>query len=166
LWKQFSIVNQNCFKSILKSLFLSKCYYLLIISEKIFCTLETNISRVEISIPKSSNYPYYDRCHRKDLDSFAILNHRKDIRSMEWKANNTVACSQWEYNFTQIPYASIAAEVKYPWMRLYKNIKHMENMERKSKFANTLRQINRAINWDYNTIFPVISIIIRYRIHE
>lgn len=72
---------------------------------------------MEIGVPKSQNYPYYDQCHRRDLDFFALLNHRKDIRSIEWKANKTVDCSQWEYNFTQIPYASIAAEVKYLWVR-------------------------------------------------
>lgn len=68
--------------------------------------------RVEVGIPKSQNYPHYDQCHRKDLDFSAVLSH--GIRSVEWKTNKTVGCSRWEYNFTQIPYASIAAEVKYP----------------------------------------------------
>lgn len=72
-----------------------------------------NIFRVEIGIPKSQDYPYYDRCRRRDLDFFPILNH-KDIRSIKWETNKTVDCNEWEYNLTEIPYASIAAEVKYP----------------------------------------------------
>ncbi|XP_011137007.1 organic cation transporter protein [Harpegnathos saltator] len=75
--------------------------------------------RIELGIPKSQNYPYYDQCHRKDLDFSAILSRGGDIRSIEWKTNKTVDCSRWEYNFTQIPYASIAAELDWVCDREY-----------------------------------------------
>lgn len=86
---------------------LSSCYL-----QRDISYIRIDVFRVEIGIPKSQNYPYYDQCHQRDLD-FAVLEHRKDIRSIEWKVNKTMDCSQWEYNYTQIPYASIAAEVKY-----------------------------------------------------
>ncbi|KAM0735441.1 Carcinine transporter [Formica fusca] len=94
-------------------------FFLTLLPREHWCKIEELVSsnftqeeRVKIGIPKSQDYPYYDRCHRRDLDFFSILNH-KDIRSIEWKTNKTVNCNQWEYNFTQIPYASIAAELDW-----------------------------------------------------
>ncbi|KAL6268680.1 hypothetical protein P5V15_001810 [Pogonomyrmex californicus] len=95
-------------------------FFLTLVPQEHWCKIEELISlnltqeeRVEIGIPKSQSYPYYDRCHRRDIDFFPIINHRMDIRSIEWKANKTVDCNQWEYNFTQIPYASIAVELDW-----------------------------------------------------
>ncbi|XP_011344012.1 carcinine transporter isoform X2 [Ooceraea biroi] len=95
-------------------------FFLTLVPQEHWCRIEDLVSlnltqeeRVRISIPKSQDYPYYDRCHRKDLDFSALLNHRKDTRSIEWRTNQTVDCNRWEYNFTQIPYASIAAELDW-----------------------------------------------------
>ncbi|XP_011704164.1 PREDICTED: organic cation transporter protein-like isoform X3 [Wasmannia auropunctata] len=102
-------------------------FFLTLVPQEHWCKINELVSsnltqeeRVEIGIPKSQNYPYYDRCHRRDLDFFSIVNHKKDYtRSIEWKANKTVDCSGWEYNFTQIPYASIAAELDWVCDREY-----------------------------------------------
>lgn len=95
-------------------------FFLTLVPQEHWCKIEELVSsnftqkeRMEFGIPKSQDYPYYDRCQRRDLNFFPILNH-KDIRTIEWETNKTVDCNQWEYNFTEIPYASIAAEVKYP----------------------------------------------------
>ncbi|KMR04755.1 solute carrier family 22 member 3-like protein [Lasius niger] len=94
-------------------------FFLTLVPQEHWCKIEELVSsnftqkeRVEIGIPKSQDYPYYDRCHRRDLDFFPILNH-KDIRSIKWETNKTVDCSEWEYNLTEIPYASIAAELDW-----------------------------------------------------
>ncbi|XP_072757437.1 carcinine transporter-like [Anoplolepis gracilipes] len=100
------------------TLYFSQFFFTLLPQEH-WCKIEELVSsnftqkeRVEIGIPKSQDYPYYDRCHRWDLDFLPILNH-KAARSSEGKTNKTVDCNQWEYNFTQIPYASIAAELDW-----------------------------------------------------
>ncbi|XP_024871018.1 solute carrier family 22 member 3-like [Temnothorax curvispinosus] len=95
-------------------------FFLTLVPQEHWCKIEeliplnlTREERVKIGVPKSQNYPYYDQCHRRDLDFSVILSHGKDIRSVELKANKSVDCSHWEYNFTQIPYASIAAELDW-----------------------------------------------------
>ncbi|XP_029166157.1 carcinine transporter-like isoform X2 [Nylanderia fulva] len=100
-------------------------FFLTLVPHEHWCKIEELVSsnftqeeRVELSIPKSPDYPYYDQCHRRDVDFFPILNH-KDVRSIEWETNNTVNCNQWEYNFTEIPYASIAAELDWVCDREY-----------------------------------------------
>lgn len=72
-----------------------------------------SLFRIQIAIPVTNEYPYYDQCYRKDLDFKEILKSSKDPRSSEFQTNRTVECTQWEYNFTQIPYSSIGTEVKY-----------------------------------------------------
>ncbi|KAL0102049.1 hypothetical protein PUN28_018534 [Cardiocondyla obscurior] len=102
------------------SLYFSQ-FFLTLVPQEHWCKIEKLISlnftqeeRVKIGIPKSQYYPYYDRCHRLDLNISAILSYRKDIRSIDFKANRTFTCSDgWEYNFTQIPYASIASELDW-----------------------------------------------------
>ncbi|KAH0945542.1 hypothetical protein HN011_010349 [Eciton burchellii] len=95
-------------------------FFLTLVPQEHWCRTEelvplnlTQEERVSISIPKSQEYPYYDRCHRKDLNFSALSSHREDIRSIEWRTNGTVDCDRWEYNFTQIPYASIAVELDW-----------------------------------------------------
>ena len=70
------------------------------------------IYRVEAAIPRAEFYPYYDKCHRKDLNFNELLLHDRDFRSAYWQTNRTVNCETWEYNLTQIPYKSIGAEVR------------------------------------------------------
>ncbi|XP_017878840.1 carcinine transporter-like isoform X2 [Ceratina calcarata] len=77
----------------------------------------TEEERIRLSIPKAVEYPYYDRCHQKDLNFADILNSGKDLHSLE--ANRTVGCNRWEYNFTQVPYASVATELDWVCDREY-----------------------------------------------
>lgn len=73
----------------------------------------TQEDRVQIAIPPSNEYPYYDRCHRKDLNFTKILQSGDNPRSYQLWNNRTVECSSWEYNYTQIPYPSIGTEIGY-----------------------------------------------------
>lgn len=72
--------------------------------------------RIEAAIPRSSEYPYYDTCNRKALNYSALVASSEShdhIVLAEWESNKTVKCDRWEYNFTQIPYASMGVEVRY-----------------------------------------------------
>lgn len=73
----------------------------------------TQEDRVQIAIPPSNEYPYYDRCHRKDLNFTKILQSGDNPRSYQLWNNRTVECSSWEYNYTQIPYPSIGTELDW-----------------------------------------------------
>ncbi|XP_053980678.1 carcinine transporter-like isoform X1 [Hylaeus volcanicus] len=79
----------------------------------------TQEERIQIAIPPSSEYPYYDRCHRKDLNFAELLQTGTDLRSLEFKRNRTVGCTAWEYNFTQIPYATVGTELDWVCDREY-----------------------------------------------
>ena len=55
----------------------------------------------------------YDACHRKNLNFSQLLeNGPIDLNSPLWATNETVGCSSFEYDYTDIPYESIASEVK------------------------------------------------------
>ncbi|OAD57196.1 Solute carrier family 22 member 3 [Eufriesea mexicana] len=79
----------------------------------------TREERVRIAIPRTNDYPYYDQCHRKDLNFAEMLKSGKDLRSFEFQTNKTVECTRWEYNFTQIPYPSIGTELDWVCDREY-----------------------------------------------
>ncbi|XP_031772778.1 carcinine transporter-like [Apis florea] len=79
----------------------------------------TQEEKIQIAIPVTNEYPYYDQCYRKDLDFKEILKSSKDPRSSEFQTNRTVECTQWEYNFTQIPYSSIGTELDWVCNREY-----------------------------------------------
>lgn len=79
----------------------------------------TQQERIQIAIPASKEYPYYDQCHQKDLNFGEILRTGKDLRFLDLRTNKTVPCTGWEYNFTQIPYASIGAELDWVCEREY-----------------------------------------------
>ena len=73
-----------------------------------------NLSRRQVAILPMNRYPFYQTCSRKDLNFSSILARGiVDPNSRAWSTNETVRCESWEYNFTQIPYASIGAEVTY-----------------------------------------------------
>lgn len=69
--------------------------------------------RIKIAIPATNVYPYYEQCQRKDLNFTELLKSGKSLSSLDFQTNETIKCTQWEYNFTQIPYPSIGTEVKY-----------------------------------------------------
>lgn len=69
--------------------------------------------RIKIAIPATNVYPYYEQCQRKDLNFTELLKSDKSLSSLDFQTNETIKCTQWEYNFTQIPYPSIGTEVKY-----------------------------------------------------
>ncbi|XP_031842346.1 carcinine transporter-like isoform X2 [Nomia melanderi] len=79
----------------------------------------TQEDRVQIAIPPSNEYPYYDQCHRKDLNFAEILKSGEDLHSYQFWNNQTVECTSWEYNYTQIPYASIGTELDWVCEREY-----------------------------------------------
>lgn len=90
--------------------------------------------RIRIAIPRTNDYPYYDQCHRKDLNFPEMLKNGKDPRSFEFQTNKTVGCTRWEYNFTQIPYPSIGTEVKY-LPSVFLRLCHSSRVERFTLFA-------------------------------
>ncbi|KOC69918.1 Solute carrier family 22 member 3 [Habropoda laboriosa] len=101
-------------------------FFITIIPTEHWCRVEelmhsnfTEEERIQIAIPSSSEYPYYDQCHRKDLNFAELAKSGKDLRSLEFQTNKTVECTQWEYSFTQIPYASIGVELDWVCDRDY-----------------------------------------------
>ncbi|XP_031370097.1 carcinine transporter-like isoform X2 [Apis dorsata] len=71
----------------------------------------TQEEKIQIAIPLTNEYFYYDQCYWKDLDFKEILKSSKDPRSLKFQTNRTVECTQWEYNFIKISYSSIGTEL-------------------------------------------------------
>ncbi|CAK9830056.1 Carcinine transporter [Anthophora retusa] len=101
-------------------------FFITIIPAEHWCRIEelidsnfTQEERIKIAIPPSNVYPYYDQCHRKDINFAELLKSGKDLRSLEFQTNKTVKCTRWEYNFTQIPYPSIGTELDWVCDRDY-----------------------------------------------
>ncbi|XP_033326805.2 carcinine transporter isoform X1 [Megalopta genalis] len=87
--------------------------------DELMTTNFTQEDRVQIAIPSSNEYPYYDRCYRKDLNFTKILRSGEDPRSYQLWTNRTIKCTSWEYNYTQIPYPSIGTELDWVCDREY-----------------------------------------------
>ncbi|KAK0086580.1 hypothetical protein PV326_005490 [Microctonus aethiopoides] len=68
--------------------------------------------RVQFSIPTSDEYPYYEKCVRKDLN-YHQLNNTVDLNAEMWQTNRSVKCEKWEYNTSQVPYLSIGSELDW-----------------------------------------------------
>ncbi|XP_012276484.1 carcinine transporter [Orussus abietinus] len=81
------------------------------------CTSEEQ--RILLAIPKADEYPYYDGCYQKDLNFSKLLREGHEFQSLVWSTNKTVPCSDWEFNYTQIPYRSIAAELGWVCNKAY-----------------------------------------------
>ncbi|XP_034173992.1 carcinine transporter-like isoform X1 [Osmia lignaria lignaria] len=101
-------------------------FFITIIPNEHWCRIEelidsnfTQEDRIRIAIPQTSEYPFYDQCHRKDLNFAEILNTGKDLHSLEFQTNRTVDCTRWEYNFTTIPYPSVGTELDWVCDREY-----------------------------------------------
>ncbi|XP_014227687.1 carcinine transporter-like [Trichogramma pretiosum] len=79
--------------------------------------------RRKIAVPANDKYPYYDTCSRWDLNFSAILGQTTiEPNSSLWQLatnNRTVKCDRWEYDFSQIPYPSIGAELDWVCDRGY-----------------------------------------------
>ncbi|XP_076173940.1 carcinine transporter-like [Ptiloglossa arizonensis] len=79
----------------------------------------TQKDRIQIAIPRSNEYPYYDRCCRRDTNFAELSKSGTDLRSFQFRWNKTVKCTSWEYNFTQIPYPSVGTELDWVCDREY-----------------------------------------------
>ncbi|XP_043468009.1 organic cation transporter protein-like isoform X3 [Leptopilina heterotoma] len=74
--------------------------------------LMTNI--IKLAIPESNQYPFYNRCHHKKLNfSKIIAEVGNDFNSKLWETNETVKCTEWEYDFSLISYPSIGVEMNW-----------------------------------------------------
>ncbi|XP_051165536.1 carcinine transporter-like isoform X2 [Leptopilina boulardi] len=72
----------------------------------------TQDQRIKLAIPASSNYPFFERCHRKKLNFHEII-VENDFNLKQWETNETVKCDDWEYDFSLIPYPSIGVEMNW-----------------------------------------------------
>lgn len=74
----------------------------------------TRDERIKLAIPESNQYPFYDRCHHKKLNfSKIIAQVGNDFNSTLWETNETVKCTEWEYDFSLISYPSIGVEMNW-----------------------------------------------------
>ncbi|KZC09852.1 Organic cation transporter protein [Dufourea novaeangliae] len=101
-------------------------FFITIIPAEHWCKIDelmgsnfTQEDRIQIAIPPSNEYPYYDRCLRKDVNFTELLKSGEDPRSVQLWANRTTPCTSWEYNYTQIPYASVGTELDWVCEREY-----------------------------------------------
>ncbi|KAJ8676291.1 hypothetical protein QAD02_012078 [Eretmocerus hayati] len=108
------------------SLYFSQFFFTLVPKER-WCKIEelmqvfTPVQRIAAAIPASDTYPFYDSCHRKDLN-FSALVSRGDLdwRDDAWTTNRSVECDNgWEYNLTSIPYESLATQLDWVCDRSY-----------------------------------------------
>ena len=95
-------------------------FFITIIPTEHWCRIDelvnsnfTEEERIKIAIPATNVYPYYEQCQRKDLNFTELLKSGKSLSSLDFQTNETIKCTQWEYNFTQIPYSSIGTEIGY-----------------------------------------------------
>ncbi|XP_076766325.1 carcinine transporter-like [Xylocopa sonorina] len=101
-------------------------FFITIIPTEHWCRIDelmasnlTQEERIRTAIPRTSEYPYYDQCQRKDLNFTEILNSGKNLSSWELGTDRKVGCDRWEYNFSQIPYPSIGTELDWVCDREY-----------------------------------------------
>ncbi|XP_033362875.1 carcinine transporter-like [Bombus vosnesenskii] len=101
-------------------------FFITIIPTEHWCRIDelvnsnfTEEERIKIAIPVTNVYPYYEQCQRKDVNFTELLKSDKSLSSSGFQTNNTIKCTQWEYNFTQIPYPSIGTELDWVCDREY-----------------------------------------------
>ncbi|XP_068972627.1 carcinine transporter-like isoform X1 [Bombus flavifrons] len=101
-------------------------FFITIIPTEHWCRIDelvnsnfTEEERIKIAIPATNVYPYYEQCQRKDLNFTELLKSDKSLSSLDFQTNETIKCTQWEYNFTQIPYPSIGTELDWVCDREY-----------------------------------------------
>ncbi|XP_043580460.1 carcinine transporter-like isoform X6 [Bombus pyrosoma] len=101
-------------------------FFITIIPTEHWCRIDelvnsnfTEEERIKIAIPPTHVYPYYEQCQRKDLNFTELLKSDKSLSSLDFETNETIKCTQWEYNFTQIPYPSIGTELDWVCDREY-----------------------------------------------
>jgi hypothetical protein len=67
------------------------------------------ISRIALSIPREGDKGDYSKCSMYDVNYKEILNTNVTVADPSWPV---VPCKYgWDYNFTDIPYATVATEV-------------------------------------------------------
>ncbi|XP_015590153.1 carcinine transporter [Cephus cinctus] len=99
--------------------------FITIVPEERWCKVDalidanfTREERIKIAIPSNDKYPYYDHCYKRDLNYSELL-ARKNFSLEQLNASKVIECTEWEYNFTQIPYSSIATELDWVCDREY-----------------------------------------------
>ncbi|XP_043480772.1 uncharacterized protein LOC122510278 [Leptopilina heterotoma] len=92
--------------------------FLTLVPQKHWCKVNelmnfnlTQEERRKLIIPQSKDYPYYDRCNYKIFNYTNIS--RDNFNSFNWNADKSIKCSQWEYDFNEIPYATISTELNW-----------------------------------------------------
>ncbi|XP_012267392.2 carcinine transporter-like [Athalia rosae] len=98
--------------------------FLTLVPNEHWCKVEelqnfTTEQRIKMAIPKSPDYPGYDVCQQKKLNYRQLLEGHFGPDSDIWNTDETTPCTSWEYNFTQIPYASLAVELDWVCDRAY-----------------------------------------------
>ncbi|XP_012245549.1 carcinine transporter isoform X2 [Bombus impatiens] len=101
-------------------------FFITIIPTEHWCRIDelvnsnfTEEERIKIAIPATNVYPYYEQCQRKDVNFTELLKSDKSLSSSNFQTNETIKCTRWEYNFTQIPYPSIGTELDWVCDREY-----------------------------------------------
>ncbi|XP_066602060.1 carcinine transporter-like isoform X2 [Prorops nasuta] len=101
-------------------------FFLTLVPQEHWCKIDelieqnyTQRERIEIGIPRTRTYPFYDQCVRKDRNFSHFIQNGEEFWFSQWRSNGTVECNHWEYNYTSIPYASIAAELDWVCNREY-----------------------------------------------
>ncbi|XP_033362745.1 carcinine transporter-like isoform X3 [Bombus vosnesenskii] len=101
-------------------------FFITIIPTEHWCRIDelvnsnfTEEERIKIAIPVTNVYPYYEQCQRKDVNFTELLKSDKSLSSSGFQTNKTIKCTQWEYNFTQIPYPSTGTELDWVCDREY-----------------------------------------------
>ncbi|XP_033362879.1 carcinine transporter-like isoform X1 [Bombus vosnesenskii] len=101
-------------------------FFITIIPTEHWCRIDelvnsnfTEEERIKIAIPVTNVYPYYEQCQRKDVNFTELLKSDKSLSLSGFQTNKTIKCTQWEYNFTQIPYPSIGTELDWVCDREY-----------------------------------------------
>ncbi|XP_051159901.1 carcinine transporter-like isoform X2 [Leptopilina boulardi] len=94
--------------------------FIMIVPQNHWCKIDelinlnlTQEQRINLAIPKSKNYPYYDRCHYKNLDFQNINITNINFNSTKWNTDEIEQCKMWEYDFNEIPYATISSELNW-----------------------------------------------------
>ncbi|XP_043480645.1 carcinine transporter-like [Leptopilina heterotoma] len=95
--------------------------FILIVPQNHWCKIDelmtlnlTQEQRINLAIPKSKNYPFYDRCHFKRLNYKNISIRPEDkFNFSNFHTNEIDPCNQWEYDFNEIPYSTISSELNW-----------------------------------------------------
>ncbi|XP_051175992.1 carcinine transporter-like isoform X2 [Leptopilina boulardi] len=100
--------------------------FITVIPQKHWCKVNevsdlnlTQEQKFQLVIPQSKQYPYYDRCHYKKLNLQNSSTTSDKFNISKWETGELIQCNQWEYDFNDVPYASIGVELNWVCNREY-----------------------------------------------